>query len=509
MTAEPTTPLRAVTDHPPGIPQPHDDAAEKTVLGAAMTSTRVLTEAAGRITADDFHNPHHATLWRAIEHLAARGEPTEPIAIHAHLGPTEANRVGGAPAIFTIYQTACTPSMAPWYIRRVAETARARRAITHAVRLSQAAAGDNPDKLTTEYDRLAEHIADEQQAHQLDHAGRTTWAHHPDLTDAVNGIGPDMHPALMPRSDGPCLLYPAAVHTLSGEPESGKTWIALHAATQQLTDGHPVAYIDFEDRAERVVARLLTIGAKPDDILGGLRYIRPDQPLTAAARPDLLAAVDGCPLTIIDGVTEAMTLHGLNLNDNTDIATFYALLPRPLANTGAAVLLIDHVVKDDEKQGRWGIGGQHKLAGIDGAAYTVKVVEPFGRGRRGMARVHIAKDRYGYVVETALGRTAAEFHLDATTEQATARLDPPEAMPKSAAGDPRPTVLMEKVSRWLEVHPDATGREVDDAHIGKAEYVRRALRQLITEGHVDTRPGTRGATHHRIIEPFHREGKTP
>jgi len=36
------------------------------------------------------------------------------------------------------------------------------------------------------------------------------------------------------------------------------------------------------------------------------------------------------------------------------------------ADTGAGVLMLDHVVKSEESRGRYAIGGQHKLAGLTG-----------------------------------------------------------------------------------------------------------------------------------------------
>ena len=50
------------------------------------------------------------------------------------------------------------------------------------------------------------------------------------------------------------------------------------------------------------------------------------------------------------------------------------------------MLLVDHVTKSKDDRGRYAIGAQAKLAGIDGAAYSVKMVSPFGRGRTGRAR---------------------------------------------------------------------------------------------------------------------------
>jgi hypothetical protein len=42
---------------------------------------------------------------------------------------------------------------------------------------------------------------------------------------------------------------------------------------------------------------------------------------------------------VIDGVTDAMGLLGLDFMDNADAATFFRALPTPLAQSGAAVVL--------------------------------------------------------------------------------------------------------------------------------------------------------------------------
>ncbi len=77
-------------------------------------------------------------------------------------------------------------------------------------------------------------------------------------------------------------------------------------------------------------------------------------------------------MTVIDGVTEAMSSNGLDPNSNADVATFNALMPKRIAKEGAAVVMIDHVTKSEEGLGRYAIGGQHKLSAVDGSAFTVE-----------------------------------------------------------------------------------------------------------------------------------------
>ena len=84
-------------------------------------------------------------------------------------------------------------------------------------------------------------------------------------------------------------------------------------------------------------------------------------------------------LAVLDGVTNSMTLEGLSLKDNTEVAQFYTRLPRWIARRGPAVLLLDHVAKSIDGRGRFALGAQAKLAEIDGAAYTITMTQPFGR----------------------------------------------------------------------------------------------------------------------------------
>jgi hypothetical protein len=483
-------------------------AAERAVLGAALVRPSLVPEISAVLRDDDWSHLAHVAIWAAITDRAATGQPVDVLTVAADIGSDRAlSQLGGHLYINDLANDpSVLPSAATHHAQIIADAAQGRRWGSLGVKLAQAAGSGVDDETLREW--VEKHLADRNPAAR---AKASTWAP-VDLTDALHGVDEEP-PALMPRSDGPCLLYAGSIHTISGEPTAGKTWLVLHAARHELDQGNHVTLVDFEDRASRVVARLLRLGATPTQIDRQFRYIRPDIALDTTGRDALAKAVTGTTLTIVDGVTEAMALHGLDLSSNPDVAAFYALLPRWIAdqgNPGPTVVMIDHVVKDGEKQSRWGIGGQHKLAGIDGAAYTVKNVEPMGRGKRGTSRVFIAKDRHGHVEEHALGRCAAEFHLDSTDPDISrATLDPPEAMPTSEGGDLRPTVLMERVSRWLEVNPGATLNAVKENVTGKGQYVAKALNQLVTEGNVATATGARNATFHTVLEPFRREPETP
>lgn len=312
----------------------------------------------------------------------------------------------------------------------------------------------------------------------------------------------DPLPAVLRRDDGPALLYPAKVHSVSGESETLKSWLLLVGAVEQIGRGRPVVWIDFEDSAPAVVGRLVALGCPRAGIAEHFRYVRPTDPLPDGAALFDLSAPPTPTLAVIDGVTEGMALHDLEPNSNSDVASFMALLPRPLAALGPAVVLIDHVTKSADSRGRYAIGAQHKLAGLDGAAYTLDLVQPFGHGRKGLARIDVAKDRPGRVREHASGgKHIAELHLTSEADGSVfAELRAPDGT--ASAGTFRPTVLMERVSRHLEDHPDGqTQRQVLDAVTGKRDAKRTALDVLVSESHVDLDSAQRSHTY-RSLTPY-------
>lgn len=340
----------------------------------------------------------------------------------------------------------------------------------------------------------------------------TSWA--PVDLDAAGG--PDTTVAttdLLERTDGVALLYLGKVHAFVGESESGKTWLALLAARQVLDQGGHVLMLDFEDNASTVTGRLVALGVAWADLVARFHYAGPVEPLldrngrSTRAEADLFGAVaEHRPdLVIIDGVTEGMALDGLEPLSNTDVATWYRALPKRIAAMGPAVAMVDHVTKSAEGRGRYAIGAQHKLAGIDGAAYTVELLVPFRPGGTGKAKVTIAKDRPGSVRALAGGRqTVAELAMHHDDDHPVLELHPPAAASVDAAGEFRPTVLMEKLSTWLLNNEGASTTAIRQSGLGRAEYLDRALEVLVAEQWVEKKRNAR-KHEHRVLKPYRQD----
>lgn len=491
----------------------HDPHAEAAVLSALLSATPEQYEHVEGIlallAASDFYEPRHELVYTAVCAVHARGAGIDPVAVVSELRNAKTLTAAGGQAYIAELHGALVPA--------VMGEGHAASLVRYSER--RAAAGLGRALLSA-----AEHATDEELAgrvaEELRHGAErmtprgpalSTWAP-VDLSEILaSDVDPSPVPSVLRRRDGTALLYPGAIHSISGEPGSGKSWLAVLGVAQEITEERPVLYLDFEDRAATFVARLRDVGV-PDHLIGAhLRYARPEVALDAAGQLALARAAEGCAFGVVDGITEAMTLHALSLMDNQDVATFLALLPHRLAHLGMAVLQVDHVVKDSEARGRYAIGGQHKLAGITGAAYKAVVARSMGRGVRGSTRIVVDKDKHGRVGPT--GITAAELILDATPldpegrwhrgQTECAGLWMEQAAPETnEAGDFRPTGLMEKVSRFLEINPGASGRNITDVIKGKAEHVRTALQVLAVEGYVSLAPGPHRSTLHFSDRPY-------
>lgn len=353
----------------------------------------------------------------------------------------------------------------------------------------------------------------------------STWGR-VDLGPFLDGDYRPPMPTAGRRDDGVRLFYSGRIHSLFSEPEAGKTWFAMMVAASEMYDGNDVMFVDFEDSFEGVVPRLLALGVAPDVIRKQFIYVRPEEAPSLGDRSLLFGAVTPQTTMVwVDGVTEAMALFNLRPDKDTEVAHFWKHLPRPLAKLGPAVVLLDHVVKNQDSRGRWATGSQHKLSGLNGAAYVLESITPFGVGMKGRTRVWVSKDRPGQVRRHAVATKAAppplrwlgDMVIDSQETGVLTHLYPPRDEASGTHVEPqpkRPVEVMEAISRFLEkAIEDAEAKGDDDwpgysknvieqAVTGKATEVRAALEILVREGYVSECAGTRGSRLHRPENPF-------
>jgi hypothetical protein len=378
---------------------------------------------------------------------------------------------------------------------------------------------ENNMESTTDYEAEALSAAaqaSEDEAHraraQLDAMVASTWMEVP-LGSIIAGDVRPAEPTILRRTDGHALFYAGKTHMLLGAFESGKSTAALAATAETIRGGDHVMYVDFEDDAEAFVLRLRQLGAPDDAIRGRAHYIRPDRRLEGAAIDALrtVGAQHRPTLVVIDGVTEAMTLHGWNPDKMDDVARFYALLPRRIDQTRAAVVMIDHVVKSRDDRGNYAIGSQHKMAGINGAAYKFEPDGALSPGRRGKVVVTVTKDRPGSVRKFAAdGKRIGTMHLRPVPERGPYALDVTIEPPSFEEDRGRFDDLMAGVAAWLGEHDEPVSQNaVEGANLGTAADVRNALAALVDGGYAEQTPGPRRSKLHKLVRPYVTSSSSP
>jgi hypothetical protein len=189
----------------------------------------------------------------------------------------------------------------------------------------------------------------------------------------------------------------------------------------------------------------------------------------------------GASVVIIDTISK-LIVGEENSNDTQQALYRHTIVP--LKRAGIAVLILDHTGKDTERGAR---GGSAKTDNIDLA------FELLLRGRD-MLTLRCSHARFrddSLTHPTFLRRTSGPLaHM---IEDAPTNVHGPGL---------RPTHLMEKVSRYVELNPGATRTLIETSKLGKIPYVRAAIDLLVMEGYIETEHGPRNATNHTSVKPY-------
>lgn len=371
---------------------PADVEAEESVLGAALLDRGALA-AVRTLAPGDFYKPLHQWIAGALASMP--DDVVDAVTVHDALSRAGVTDVTVAD-LSALYASTPSLGLVPRHVDIVRTLARQRRAVHLGSDISRAAWEGDFDAVARAVAALGDHVTN---------PGAIEWA---DMSAVLaDDLTPET-PTIMPRTDGAALIYPGRLHVVQAEPEAGKTWFGIVAAADVLDDAGDVVIFDYEDTAHAYATRFLAAGVSPDIIRDSVHYHHPEPGDRWA---DLVAAVAaiGPRLVIIDGVAEALAQHDLDEDRSGDYTAWTDRFPRPITSTGAAVLLLDHVVKSKDNGRRYARGTGAKLAVIDGAAYSLHS-SGFNRTTPGDIIVTVQKDRPGGLVARR-GQEIARLHL--------------------------------------------------------------------------------------------------
>ena len=308
-----------------------------------------------------------------------------------------------------------------------------------------------------------------------------------DLADIAAKIRSGEHqpitPTILAVTGAPPLFYPQRINSLFGESGGGKTWVALAAVAEVARAGERALLIDYEDNPAGIAERLVLLGLADDEI-ANVDYRNPTSGIGLGLNALREAEHDAhWSLIIIDSTGEAMAAGAIDSNADREVAQWFALVKLLMRLPGGpAVVVLDHVPKDKDAPSSYAIGSQRKRAAVTGAAYRVDTLKEPAKGRNGKLKLTVAKDRPG---NRPKGAVAAEVDVLSSAHGVRIELHISEAQAAAEHGQPfRPTVLMERVSRYLETVPSASARNVEQNVTGKAQGIRTAIEVLVAEGYI-------------------------
>jgi len=318
-------------------------------------------------------------------------------------------------------------------------------------------------------------------------------------------------PSLGSRFDGVPILYRGKINGIYGDPETAKTWLAMHIATQVFNDGGNVALIDIDHNGDiDTINRFLKLGADPK-VLGDpsrFRYYAPESPPELRIVRDQI--VDYCPdYLVIDSIGELVPMLGLDSNSNDDISHAYRTVLMPMVAERTAVLTIDHLPKTTNGNTGYAIGGIAKKRIVNGVYLHASAIAIPAPGMHGKIALKVTKDRPGGVRAHAPSGNLGTFRLDSTAPDGTivAYID------KDAFDPSRPTSLMEAASEILASTPkqnlsktklNSAVKDTYDKNKGwlQGDAIQNAIDTLVKEGFITQSTNDQGHIRYTHVKKY-------
>lgn len=289
------------------------------------------------------------------------------------------------------------------------------------------------------------------------------------------------------------LIYAGLVNGIHGDSGTGKSWVAMAAAAQEIMAGRHVCYLDFEANAGEVVARLVALGCTTDQLVGHLDYVRPDVSAGYGTVTEIIERIEDTEtvLVVIDSLGEAFGVWGVNEDRDDEVGPWIRNFARRIADAGPAVLMIDHSTKARERP-LFASGSKRKRAAVTGSSFLVEATVSPTRDTPGRLTLTCAKDRHGTYAQ---GERVASIEVTPYPDGGvTVNVWPIETT--TAGVDNTTKLIARALVKWL----DELGRPASKAEMeasGAVKASRNAMRAGLdyaeAEGAVTVAKGARHA----------------
>lgn len=117
---------------------PHDERAERSVLGAMLLNQEVVLDVVESLQPEDFYFPSHQLIYQAVLDLFADGSQIDVLIVAGRLDRlNQLERVGGAPYLHTLISEVPTSANARYYAEIVEEKSLLRQLVNAGTRVVQ------------------------------------------------------------------------------------------------------------------------------------------------------------------------------------------------------------------------------------------------------------------------------------------------------------------------------------------------------------------------------------
>ncbi len=312
-----------------------------------------------------------------------------------------------------------------------------------------------------------------------------------DLVERIREGIPDRQ--YVPGGDG--WLIAGKRYLVYSPPGVGKSLGMLVVAVEVVRRGGIVAVIDVENGADEYARRLELIVGDDEELAAAcsdrLRYYEYPALSIEWGEEEWVVALADCDLVVFDSSRHVLSSLGLAEDANDDYARFMGRIVMPLSRAGKTTMILDNTGHEGDHP-----RGASAKRDLNEVLFSLTAPDGFDLETEGRLIWRRTRQRFAgaipKVLEQRIGGGA--YGLPATATDG-------EHGDQTDQGF-RPTVLMERVSRYVEFDAGCSQNKITESVDGKYAYVVHALKTLVEDGYVRREDGPRGSKLHYSVTPY-------
>ena len=246
---------------------PHNDEAEKSVLGAILQDKEVFFQVSELVKAEDFYSPSHREIFNSMTDLYQRSEPIDIITVCDSLKRRNSlETVGGRAYIAELSSMVPTTANAAQYAKIVSQKAVLRRLIAASSEINEMSFSEKLDPQTV-LDRAEQsifEIAKTRQTNEYESLRQVLGRNLESIEEAQKNGGqlPGLATGYKKLDEKTTGLQPSDLIILAARPSMGKTAFAMNIAQYVAKHGSRVVIFSLEMSREQLGLRFLSMESR-------------------------------------------------------------------------------------------------------------------------------------------------------------------------------------------------------------------------------------------------------